>query len=963
MMSDSVDAVVDDVGEGDAQEMEFFMEDVRASARGCLTEMDFGRYRSLTTLRIVKQRGVTSLVGLEACATLKVLFVAECALRTLDGCETCTGLEALYVYGNAIESLRALNTDGLQRLHTLWVNDNKLSNLDGCERCSALTELNAARNGIVYVPDVGSFYNLKHLNVAGNPIQSWSAIKIASRVLSLTLKDDVHGACSVTRSKWYRSYAVVAMPNLEMLDGKSIDEDERERARNEHGNRRLAYNARCAYVRHIYRKGHARAREHLHKATHGIEAELLRARATDCVDDITSILQRIVALERTFEMCEINAQKIMTTLMRQSFRDSELVSETLSESRFAFATAEWDHTMSIDSLAAEFDSFVKNYEEIVTNCGLPATVYTRQLSDVLITANIKTVNLHDIGLIDVPIDLCACTNLHALMLGNNRVKRLTNFPRLDSLRVLDLGHNRLWKSADLNVLSSQVPHLTWLCLRGNRQWLAHPKFYTSIVLKRLDKLRTLDGIVIDEDLRMSSRLKYTTLTVDAVNRRGRTFPPSTGSEKVTELVLINESIRETPDLVQFQALRVVDLAHNSLRSLKGFNCLRELRHLSIEGNSTVRLDGLSMLKELRWLNIRGCGLSKLSITSFKTLSKLAVLNMEDNNITSLCALAQCVSLRELHVGGNMLHDIGAITALSSIATLRILSTYGNSMCDAKSYCYYVIFKLPQLEILDTDYIDDRARLSAMKMYTGRLTEDMLNATNDVPAYKVNLSSLALVHLDHAITRSRFMNVKHLKLEHNNLVDVSVLGSLPHLARLHLKNNKINASFGRTNQFKALIFLDLSGNYISSLSVLALSCCSTLRTLVLCDNFLTRLDGLNRIKALRVCIVDGNKLSRIESNTFDGCVNLKVLSLRRNAFRTLKHLSNLDSIRELKLDDNRIIDIEEISWLACLPRLKALSLIGNKIVSECDRYFEFVTACCGGLSILDGKSLSPSQIAQ
>jgi Leucine-rich repeat (LRR) protein len=193
--------------------------------------------------------------------------------------------------------------------------------------------------------------------------------------------------------------------------------------------------------------------------------------------------------------------------------------------------------------------------------------------------------------------------------------------------------------------------------------------------------------------------------------------------------------------------------------------------------------------------------------------------------------------------------------------------------------------------------------------------------------------------------------------------VSVLGSLPHLARLHLKNNKINTSFGRTNQFKALIFLDLSGNYISSLSVLALSCCATLRTLVLCDNFLTRLDGLNRIKELRVCIVDGNKLSRTESNTFDGCVNLKVLSLRRNAFRTLKHLSNLDSIRELKLDDNRIIDIEEISWLACLPRLRALSLIGNNIVTECDRYFEFVTACCSGLSILDGKSLSPSQIAQ
>ena len=956
MSDDDFVASGDDVGDDDAQEMEFFMEDVKASASGCLTEMDFGRYLSLTTLRIVKQREVRSLVGLGVCVALKVVVVAECALKTLDGCETCAGLEALYVYGNAIESLCALSKGGLKRLHTLWVNDNKLTTLDGCEVLGELLELNAARNAIKRVPDVGSFRNLKHLNVAGTQIESWASIKVASRVLSLTLKDGVHGACALTQSKWYRSYAVVAMPNLESLDGICIDDIERERARNEHVNRRLAYNARCAYLRDVLRKASTRAHEHSQIVTRGFEAELLRVRAADGIDEITSILQRFVAVERALETCQINAHRIMSTLIRQSFQDAELVCETMSESRFAFAKAEWDDVASIDSVVAEFDSFVKEYEHVADRNTYPVFVPKPHLSEVFITANINVVNLHAVGLDEVPYELSACTKIHTLRLSNNVMKRLTKFPQLDSLRVLDLGHNKLWKSADLNLLALRAPHLTWLCLRGNCQWLENPKFYTAIVLKRLHKLQTLDGIAIDEDLRMSCRTKHTTLTVDAVKRRGRTFPIDASSGKVTELDLQNESIRKTSDLGRFMSLRVVDLAHNRLCSLKGFSCLRELRHLSIEGNSTVHLDGLSMLKELRWLNVRGCGLSQLSIASFKTLSKLAVINMEDNDITSLCALAQCVSLRELHVGGNKLDDIREITALSPISTLRLLSTYGNKMCRTKAYCNYVIFKLPQLEILDADYIDDASRLSAIKMYSGRLTEDMLDARHDSNIYKIELCSLGLAHLDHAITRSRFMNVKHLNLEHNNLVDVSVLGSLPHLSKLQLKGNKINALFGRANHFRTLSFLDLSSNCISSLSALTLSSCASLRTLVLCDNFLTRLDGLHRIKALRVFVVDGNKLSRIESNTFVECGNLKVLSLRRNAFRTLKHLSSLDSVRELRLDNNRIIDIEEISWLACLTRLKILSLIGNKVTTECDRYFEFVTTCCANLSVLDGKSL-------
>ena len=81
----------------------------------------------------------------------------------------------------------------------------------------------------------------------------------------------------------------------------------------------------------------------------------------------------------------------------------------------------------------------------------------------------------------------------------------------------------------------------------------------------------------------------------------------------------------------------------------------------------------------------------------------------------------------------------------------------------------------------------------------------------------------------------------------------------------------------------------------------------------------------------------------------------MISLRKNALRTVKHLKRLEHVRELRLDDNRIDDLQEISWLAYLPRLRALSLTGN-VAAKVEKYDEFVTTCCRGLTSLDGKSV-------
>ena len=182
----------------DAETVEYFMEDVKVVDEvGTLRGLDLARYARLRTLRVVRQREVRSMVGLEACVGLRSVTVAECALTSWEGTEACEGLEELYVYGNAIRSIEGMwESGGFRRLQKLWVNDNALREIDAVTSLESLRELNAARNELRAVPRARS---LEWLNVAGNPIRALEDVEPAQWTASLIFRDDVHGACALCR--------------------------------------------------------------------------------------------------------------------------------------------------------------------------------------------------------------------------------------------------------------------------------------------------------------------------------------------------------------------------------------------------------------------------------------------------------------------------------------------------------------------------------------------------------------------------------------------------------------------------------------------------------------------------------------------------------------------------------------------------------------------------------------------
>ena len=76
----------------DAETVEYFMEDVKVVDEvGTLRGLDLARYARLRTLRVVRQREVRSMVGLEACVGLRSV-TAEVALCCVDRLVQLPGL-------------------------------------------------------------------------------------------------------------------------------------------------------------------------------------------------------------------------------------------------------------------------------------------------------------------------------------------------------------------------------------------------------------------------------------------------------------------------------------------------------------------------------------------------------------------------------------------------------------------------------------------------------------------------------------------------------------------------------------------------------------------------------------------------------------------------------------------------------------------------------------------------------
>uniref|UniRef100_A0A5F8G726 Leucine rich repeat containing 9 n=1 Tax=Monodelphis domestica TaxID=13616 RepID=A0A5F8G726_MONDO len=162
-----------------------------------------------------------------------------------------------------------------------------------------------------------------------------------------------------------------------------------------------------------------------------------------------------------------------------------------------------------------------------------------------------------------------------------------------------------------------------------------------------------------------------------------------------------------------QSLEVLHLGYNGICNLVQLqlNRLRNLKFLFLQGNEISQVEGLDNLPALQELVLDHNRIRAISDSAFVKPSALVALHLEENRLRELTNMQPLVKLEKLYLGYNKIQDLIELEKLEFIPSLRELTIYGNPISRKVSHRHMLIYRLPNLQMLDGIAVnyDDRAR--------------------------------------------------------------------------------------------------------------------------------------------------------------------------------------------------------------------------------------------------------------
>ena len=138
---------------------------------------------------------------------------------------------------------------------------------------------------------------------------------------------------------------------------------------------------------------------------------------------------------------------------------------------------------------------------------------------------------------------------------------------------------------------------------------------------------------------------------------------------LTKLILWRNQINKLEGLDRLTSLTWLDLSGNQIRKLEGLDRLTSLTELYLLGNQISKLEGLDSLTSLTWLNLMSNQIAKLE--GLNALSSLIWLDLSYNQIRKLEGLDHLTSLRGLNLSGNQLIKLEGLDSLTSLTGLYL----------------------------------------------------------------------------------------------------------------------------------------------------------------------------------------------------------------------------------------------------------------------------------------------------
>ncbi|KAG8232641.1 hypothetical protein J437_LFUL012601 [Ladona fulva] len=180
------------------------------------------------------------------------------------------------------------------------------------------------------------------------------------------------------------------------------------------------------------------------------------------------------------------------------------------------------------------------------------------------------------------------------------------------------------------------------------------------------------------------------------------------------LYLQGNSISKIENLESAKNLTHLYLQDNKISKIENLETLRNLEKIFLSRNLISVVEGLVGLKQLRELHLEkqylpsGEGL-QFDPRSMESLSEsLCLLNVSNDNLTSLCDLCPLKSLKELHATNNALENIKDVCeSLKALSRLQVLHLSGNYISCLHKYKDMILVSAPSsLEYLDGKYVPE-----------------------------------------------------------------------------------------------------------------------------------------------------------------------------------------------------------------------------------------------------------------
>ncbi|RLN10716.1 hypothetical protein BBJ28_00015985 [Nothophytophthora sp. Chile5] len=289
-------------------------------------------------------------------------------------------------------------------------------------------------------------------------------------------------------------------------------------------------------------------------------------------------------------------------------------------------------------------------------------------------------------------------HLQHLACSQNELRTLAPLQHLPLLLTLDAADNQL-----TDVLDFQVPKCT-----PNNAWVDGARWIGSLLRKAI--------------------LNGNQITAMPRSELAATHP------FLLELRLAHNDIEEISGVSQLRFLRVLDLSHNRLTSMRGLATdeasprgLQALETLLLSHNQLTTIDA-----------------------SVSLLPRLAHLDVAHNQLEALSNLGDCTRLQRLELAHNLVADVNELNGLSGLRYLAQLSLIGCPLVEAQdSRVFYrarVLRRLLQLQRLDEETVTPKEKVKALVMHGNDLKARRQVVANFLPRQEF-VNFLYVAHRD------------------------------------------------------------------------------------------------------------------------------------------------------------------------------------------------------------------------